>query len=183
MLEKEDIPALSIEEELIEIPNIIENIFKQKNKIMNFAKKISKYDNIAILASGMFYPLAKEGALKIKETSYINANAYPTGEFLHGHIALLNKKSAVISIVNNKNVDFTVNVLKKIKMDYTAESMIISALPFSEKNNNSLIEIFTRKEIVFLFGSLVTLQLIAYYCATFLGRNVDSPNGLTKVVK
>ena len=67
-------------------------------------------------------------------------------------------------------------------MDYTSESMIISALPFNEKNSN-LIEIYTTRDIQFLFGSLVTLQLIAYYCATYLGRNVDSPTGLTKVVK
>lgn len=183
LLEKEEIPALSIKEELLEIPSIIETVFNQEDKIMNFSKRISNFDNIAVLASGMFYPLAKEGALKIKETSYINANAYPTGEFLHGHIALLNKKSAVISIINNKNVDFTVNVLTKIKMDYNAESLIISALPFNDKSNNNLIELYTTKDIVFLFGSLVTLQLIAYYSATFLGRNVDSPLGLTKIVK
>lgn len=183
LLEKEKILSLSIHEELLEIPSIIQNVFEQEKKIKNFAKKISNYDNIAVLASGMFYPLGKEGALKIKETSYINANAYPTGEFLHGHIALLNKKSAVISIMNNKNVDFTVNVLKKIKMDYTAESLIISALPFNDKNNDNLIEIYTRKEISFLFGSLVTLQLIAYYTAIYLGLDVDSPLGLTKIVK
>ena len=59
----------------------------------------------------MFYPLAKEGALKIKETSYINTTAYPTGEFLHGHIAILNKRCAVISLVNNNNVDFRVDNL------------------------------------------------------------------------
>ena len=58
----------------------------------------------------MFYPLSKEGALKVKETSYINANAYPIGEFLHGHIAILNKKCAVIAIVNNVEIIFFMSI-------------------------------------------------------------------------
>ena len=87
----------------------------------------------------MFYPLAKEGALKIKETSYINTTAYPTGEFLHGHIAILNKKCAVISIVNNFNVDFTVKVLERIRDNYNSDSLVISALKLNLKNQKSAI--------------------------------------------
>ena len=63
LLENEEIPSLSIKEELLEIPNIIQSVFEQEKKIMNFAKKISNFENIAVLASGMFYPLAEEGAL------------------------------------------------------------------------------------------------------------------------
>ena len=149
--------------------------------IKEFSKKLVQYDNAAVLASGMFYPLAKEGALKIKETSYINTTAYPTGEFLHGHIAILNKKCAVVSVVNNSNVDFTIKVLEKIHDEYSTDSLIISAFPL--KNAMNSISVNTYKDVEFLFASLIIFQLLAFETALSLGRNIDMPSGLTKVVK
>lgn len=181
IMQHREIPVNSLIDELNSIPNIIEHTFDNRVKIKEFSKKLSQYDNAAVLASGMFYPLSKEGALKIKETSYINTTAYPTGEFLHGHIAILNKRCAVISLVNNFNVDFTIRVLEKIKSEYTTDSLVISAFPLKQSEN--VICVNTNKDIEFLFASLVVFQLLAFETASLLGRNIDAPSGLTKIVK
>ena len=181
IMQQREIPVNSLLDELYMIPSIIQKTFEHREKIQIFSKKLSQYDNAAVLASGMFYPLSKEGALKIKETSYINTTAYPTGEFLHGHIAILNKRCAVVSLVNNFNVDFTLKILEKISSEYTTDSLIISAFPL--KHNENVICINTYKDVEFLFGSLLIFQLLAFETASLLGRNIDSPSGLTKVVK
>ena len=181
IMQQREIPVNSLIDELSSVPNIIEKTFEHRAKISEFSKKLSQYDNAAVLASGMFYPLSKEGALKIKETSYINTTAYPTGEFLHGHIAILNKRCAVISLVNNFNVDFTLKVLDKIKSEYTTDSLVISA--FSLKQKENLISVNTDKDVEFLFASLIVFQLLAFETAFLLGRNIDAPSGLTKIVK
>lgn len=183
IMQQREIPVANLLDELYSIPELIKKTFENKENISSFAKKLSHYENAAVLASGMFYPLAKEGALKIKETSYINTTAYPTGEFLHGHIAILNKKCAVISIVNNNNVDFTIRVLERIRDEFASDSLVISAFHLDLKKSGDAICINTYKEIEFLFATLVVLQMLAFETATILGRDVDEPDGLTKIVK
>ncbi len=177
------IPVGSLVEELQKIPAVIKSTLEKRKLINNFSKKLSNYENAAILASGMFYPLAKEGALKIKETSYINTTAYPTGEFLHGHIAILNKKCAVIALVNNNNVDFTLKILEKIKNNYSTDSFIISAFNINVKKQKDIICLESYNDIEFLFSALIIEQMLAYETAVLLGRNVDKPSGLSKIVK
>lgn len=182
-MQQREIPVSTLLEELYAIPALIKKTYENKENISSFAKKLSQYENAAVLASGMFYPLAKEGALKIKETSYINTTAYPTGEFLHGHIAILNKKCAVISIVNNNNVDFTIRVLERIREEFSSDSLVISAFQLDLKKSGDAICINSYKDVEFLFATLVVLQMLAFETATCLGRDVDKPDGLTKVVK
>ncbi len=183
IMQRKEMPTLQLREELIKIPEIMKNALELRSKIQEFAKKLISYENAAILASGMFYPLAKEGALKIKETAYINTTAYPTGEFLHGHIAILNKKCAVISVVNNVNVEFTIKVLEKIEKDYNSDTLVLSAFHLNLKKSESAICLNLYNDIELLFSVLVVLQILAYETAILLNRNVDKPLGLTKVVK
>ncbi len=164
------------------IPSAFENSCLYNDKIMLIADKLSKYENAAILASGMFYPLAKEGALKIKETSYINTTAYPTGEFLHGHIAILNKKCAVISVINNNNIEFTTNVADRIRKNYDSDIFIISAINLPNVSEN-IISLKNGDDICFMFSALFLLQNLALRTSLILNRNLDNPFGLTKVVK
>lgn len=183
IMQQKEIPSDRTINELKNVASSIEKAFTFRTEIKKYASKLKDYDNAAVLASGMFYPLAKEGALKIKETSYINTTAYPTGEFLHGHIAILNKRCAVVSIVNNQNVDFTKNVISTMQEKYKSDLLIISA---SEKNYGDkgiVLNVGTMFDIDFLFTALVILQLLAFENAILLKRNVDSPEGLTKIVK
>ena len=96
------------------IPESINNILLKREQIKKYSKLLTQYDSAVLLASGLGYLTAKEGALKIKETSYINTVAYPMGEFLHGHIAMLNKKCAVIMLVDELNIQYAIDVLMKI---------------------------------------------------------------------
>ncbi len=182
IMQNKELPVESILKELINVPACIKNIFEKREEIIKYSKLLSKYDNAAVLASGMFYPLAKEAALKIKETSYINTTAYPTGEFLHGHIAILNKKCAVIAFVNNHNVDFTMKVLNKINTCCKTDTLIISAFPLSNLTDKTIINVSISSEIDFMFSTLILLQLLAFETALTLERNIDRPDGLTKIV-
>ncbi len=183
LLQLNEMPFVDTLSQLKSVPDSINNAYKFLSEIISYSKKLKIYDNASVLASGMFYPLAKECALKLKETSYINTTAYPTGEFLHGHIAILNKKCAVIILINNSNIEFTKNVLCKIKNEYSSDLLIISALPLEDIRQNNIISVNTKHDIEFLFTSLVILQLLAFNTATALNRDVDRPNGLTKIVK
>lgn len=181
--EQKQLPTDKIICELKNVPDSIKKAFTYSDEIQKFSKKLQEYENSAILASGIFYPLAKEGALKIKETSYINTTAYPTGEFLHGHIAILNKRCAVIVIINNDNIEFTKTVVENIRKNYKSDLFIISAIPLGKSIYDNIISVNTQFDINFVFTTLTILQKIALRTAVNLNRDVDKPQGLTKVVK
>lgn len=170
---------------LFNIPTFLETILDDIKNIKAIAKKLSKFDIISILGSRTLYALAKEGALKIKEISYINTTAYPQGEFMHGHLAVLNHKSAVISLIDSDHVDFCINNLKKIKENYKPFIVTISnntANSALDKVSNYNFRLNAETKIFTLFGGLVILQLLALETAKCLNRNIDRPNGLKKVV-
>lgn len=184
IMSQKNIPCKDILKELFEVPVYI-NTALQNINCQEKAKIISSSENLTILASDLFYNVAQEGALKIKETSYINATAYHTGEFLHGHIAILNKKSTVIIIVNNQNYDLANSVLKRINLKYHPEILLIiqkNDCRYNLMDYNSII-IENNSEISLLFSSLTIFQLLACYSAISLNKNVDKPQGLEKIVK
>ncbi|MBS4760740.1 MAG: SIS domain-containing protein [Clostridium sp.] len=163
------------------LPAYLERIKNDLEKIKTAAHLVSKYKNISILGNKNYYPVAKEGALKIKETCYLNVMAYPFGEFMHGHVAVLNQKSIVIAIIDEENAEFAVRNLKKIKDDYNPKIICITSV--QDVNSGDLnIYIKTKRKMKAIFGSLITLQLIACELANILRKNPDRPKGLKKVV-
>lgn len=163
------------------LPEYLENaiLTKDTNKA---AELIAQYKNISILGNKNYYPVAKEGALKMKETCYLNVMAYPFGEFMHGHVAVLNQKSIVIAIIDEENAEFAKRNLEKIKKEYTPQIICITSVEnITEGDINIYIK--TKRKIKAIFGSLLTLQLIACEMANILDKNPDSPKGLSKVVK
>lgn len=167
------------------IPTLLNEIIADTTKIKTVAKKLSKYKNISILGSRAFYALAKEAALKIKETSYINTTAYPQGEFMHGHVAILNQKSAIISIIDKENEKLCLKNLQKIKTDYKPYIVTIAnheISPEVDDIGNQNFKINADSKIFNIFGGLVIAQLIALEIAKQLNRNIDRPIGLKKVV-
>ncbi len=171
---------------LRQLPDFLYKTLSNHIKIKQIARELVQYDSIEILGSRIFYGLAKEGALKIKETSYINTTAYPTGEFMHGHVAILNRKSAVIVLVDQINHGICINNIKKMKQSYNPYFVTISDKNapeyFYELCQNHIMT-DTKEEISAIFGTLILLQLIAFESAKLLNRNVDKPIGLSKVVK
>lgn len=168
--------------ELFSVPNYIGETYQLQKKIRVFAKFLSKYKNIIVCADGISYALAKEAALKIKETSYLNVFSSILGEFMHGHVAVLNNKAALIYIlVDDLSYTATKN-LNKIKSDYNPPICIIGNKNVKIKSTYN-INIDCESKIVKYFCVAVMIQLLALEVAIKLHRNVDKPHGLDKVVK
>jgi glucosamine--fructose-6-phosphate aminotransferase (isomerizing) len=163
------------------LPAYLARITGNFDNIKKAAHLMSEYSAISILGNKNYYPIAKEGALKIKETCSLNVMAYPFGEFMHGHVAVLNQKAIAVAIIDEENQEFAKRNLEKIKKEYNPKIICISSVEgFSSGDVN--IYIRTKRKIKAVFGVLLTLQLIACEMAHVLGRNPDQPQGLHKVV-
>lgn len=168
--------------ELKTLSSFISKTYELQPEIKEMAKFLSKYKNIVITADGISYAIAKEASLKIKETSYINVYSNILGEFMHGHVAILNNKPALVHISVNELNYTAIKNLCKIEEDYNPPLCIIGCT--NDKINPKFnIDINCESEIVKSFCLVVIAQLLALEIATDLGRNVDKPHGLHKVVK
>lgn len=166
------------------IKNDTLDVINNTENIEEAACILSKLKSFPIIGYGYNYVIAKEGALKIKETSYIDVNAYPTGEFLHGHTAILNENSVIVEIFHNSAGEFEQKTLEKIKKDYSPKIVAISDTEAYGADENFL-EVKLKKfdnEIITMLSSVIILQILALKIALKLNRNVDKPLGLNKVV-
>lgn len=166
---------------LFHLPPIIEKAIGKRDEIKKLARHLAKENIVVITADGISYSLAKEGALKIKETSYKNISAAILGEFMHGHVAVLNNKSTLIFISVDKVSERSINNLNKIKEDY-APTLAIIGHGDNRVKPDYHISVDCENEIQQLFANVVILQLLALETALKLKRNVDNPKGLHKVV-
>ena len=168
--------------DLVSVPQFIDKTYELRGKIKSLARFVSKFKNVIICADGISYALAKEAALKIKETSYLNVSSSILGEFMHGHVAVLNNKAVLIYIlVDDLSYTATKN-LNKIKGDYNPPICIIGNK--NVKINYAYnINIDCESRMVKYFCVAVMIQILALEVAMRLHRNVDKPHGLDKAVK
>lgn len=165
------------------IPSYIDKTYELQPRIKQLAKFMAKYKNIVITADGQSYALAKEASLKIKETSYVNTSYAILGEFMHGHVAVLNNKRSILVYISNSNLNYTaIKNLVTIKESYNPPIFIIGNRTNQIKSTYNL-NIDCESPIVKTFCIAVMIQLLALENALRLGRNVDKPHGLNKVVK
>lgn len=151
---------------------------------LNYASKlISKQKEFSIAGFGLNYPLAREAALKIKETSYINTSSYPTGEFIHGHFALLNKSKVFLTFMTGIVSQTEKELLDKIIRTYHPKTIIITD-EYEDYNSDILVKFpKTESKLATILSSVIVVQLLALKTAQQLGRDVDKPKGLNKIVK
>lgn len=169
-------------EQLKNLPEIIGATLDLGEKIKPFAKFLSKYKHIIIAADGVSYALAKEACLKIKETSYINVMSHILGEFMHGHLAVLNNKKTVLVYVSSEELSYsTVKNLEKIKRQYNPPVCVIGTSSV-RINSTFNIDLDVEDNILKMFSNLVIIQLLALKIAEKLNKNVDKPKGLKKIV-
>lgn len=191
ILSKKEINNLKQELHLAE--DKLEKIFENVKVIDKIAEKIKNSKSIVLLGRSLNFAVAKEGALKIKETSYIDANGYPTGEFLHGHMAVVDKDIPVISIIvpnkkNPPNYKLALSNTEEIKQKRSPHLIIIKSQADKEieKNpvfkNTDFINIPETCEEVSPLFVVIVLQLLALKIAQGLGRDVDNPRSLTKAI-
>ena len=164
---------------LFTLPAVIDRALAKRKEIKKLASKLAKESLIVITADGISYSLAKEAALKIKETSYKNISAAILGEFMHGHVAVLNNKSTLMYIAVDKISKRSEANLQKIKEDYHPTLVIIGSDEIKADFN---INVVCENEIQQMFANVLICQQIALETALKLKRNVDHPKGLHKVV-
>lgn len=176
----------NIEKKIIKIltilPYRIEEILKKNKEIYKIAKKIYNKKNMLFLGRGDQYPIAMEGALKLKEISYIHAEAYPSGELKHGPLALIDKNIPII-ITAPKN--FLLEKTKKNIQEICTRGGLIYIFSNEEINlgkNIKLLKVPYVEEIIAPIFYVIPLQLLAYYIALIKGENIDQPRNLAKSV-
>lgn len=168
--------------QLKKLPQVIEETLALIDKIKPFARFLSKYTNIIIAADGISYALAKEACLKIKETSYINVMSHILGEFMHGHLAVLNNKKTVLVYLSSEELSYsTIKNLEKIKRDYNPPICMIGTSSDRIKSTFN-VDLEVEDDILKMFSNAVISQVLALKIAEKLNRNVDKPKGLKKIV-
>jgi glucosamine--fructose-6-phosphate aminotransferase (isomerizing) len=170
--------------ELQRLPALIQNTLNCETQVQSWADIIASRKCAVFLGRGIQFPVALEGALKLKELSYIQADAYPAGELKHGPLALVTESVPVIVLAPNDRL------LHKLKSNLhevrarNGELFVISqtGASFSEFDSMNVLRLEQAGELLSPFASVVPLQLLAYHTAVILGRDVDKPRNLAKSV-
>ncbi len=174
----------SLIEELVRIPHLMEETLKSSKQVVQIAKKYLHARDFLYLGRGINYPIALEGALKLKEISYVHAEGYPAGEMKHGPIALIDREMPVV-VLAPKN-DVYEKILSNIEEVKAREGMVIALASPSDREIGRKVDdvIYIPETHPSLTPILLTipLQLLAYYMADFKGTDVDQPRNLAKSV-
>ena len=175
---------LKIVAELGRIPEKISQLLKQNDSIAEFAKTFTYAQNFIYLGRGYNFPVALEGALKLKEISYIHAEGYPAAEMKHGPIALISQEMPVVVIA--PSVGMYEKVVSNIQEIKARKGKIISIVTEGDvvvKNlSDYTISIPDTEECLVPLLAAIPLQLFAYHIAVVKGCNVDQPRNLAKSV-
>lgn len=171
--------------QLLKQPRLIKETLSNKEKIHAVAKKYCNANDFLFLGRGLMYPIALEGALKLKEISYIHAEAFAAGEIKHGPIAMVNEQVPSVFFVPD---DFLrEKVISNIKEIKTRKGPVIAIGVEGDKELESLVDDFiavpkVEDPIFYALPMVVVAQLFAFYCARELGKDVDQPRNLAKSV-
>lgn len=184
---KESMPTKELNDikaEMLVLPQKIEQILAHKEGIQACARKYANTRDFIYIARGINYPTALEGALKLKEISYINATGYPAGELKHGPIAMLDETMPVLSILMQGSV--YEKLLSNSEEAKARNARMVALTNSSDPKLDDLFDCIIKVPEVHEFLSpiiaTIPLQLIAYYIAEFLGKDVDQPRNLAKSV-
>ena len=165
------------------LPEIVEESLKLKKEIQEISPKIAEKNNALFLGRGMFYPIAKEGALKLKEISYIHAEAYPAGELKHGPLALIDENMPVVALAPESELaEKLISNLEEVK----ARSGTLYV--FGDASSNMQIDsgkLMTMPKCDFLLTPIlytIPLQILSYEVALIRGTDIDQPRNLAKSV-
>jgi glucosamine--fructose-6-phosphate aminotransferase (isomerizing) len=183
--------AQTLMQELTRIPHKIETILQHDSDVEELAKQFFRHSDFLYLGRGIHYPIALEGALKLKEISYIHAEGYPAGEMKHGPNALIDENLPVVVIATRDESDAasmtryekTVSNLQEVK---ARDGIVITVVSEDDRlargSSNHAIEIPAAPELLSPILEIIPLQLLAYHIAVRRGCDVDQPRNLAKSV-
>ena len=171
-------------EKLKEMPSKVEEALKQEDKIKEIAKTLKEKHSAFYLGRGLDYNIAMEGALKIKEISYIHAEAFAAGELKHGTIALIEKGTPVIAVASQEDLfEKMVSNMEEVR----ARGAYVIAIAQEknkevEKSSDHVIYVPNVDDVLSSILTVIPLQLLSYYVAVERGCDVDKPRNLAKSV-
>ena len=175
---------LQIVKGLSEVPEVIKEVLKNNDKVADLARTFTYAHNFLYLGRGFSYPVALEGALKLKEISYIHAEGYPAAEMKHGPIALIDSDMPVVVIATH-NAMYE-KVLSNIQEIKARQGRVIALVSKGDntiaKIADEVIELPDVLECLEPLVATIPLQLLAYHVAVCKGKNVDQPRNLAKSV-
>jgi len=183
--------AQTLMQELTRIPHKIETILQHDSDVEELAKQFFRHSDFLYLGRGIHYPIALEGALKLKEISYIHAEGYPAGEMKHGPNALIDENLPVVVIATRDESDGasmtryekTVSNLQEVKArDGIVITVVTEGDRLARGSSNHAIEIPAAPELLSPILEIIPLQLLAYHIAVRRGCDVDQPRNLAKSV-
>ena len=166
------------------LPALIKSVLKLDKEIKKLSRQFSDKHNCLFLGRGIQYPIAKEGALKLKEISYIHAEAYPSGELKHGPLALVDENMPVIAVAPN---DDLIEKLRANLAEVSARGGKLyvfadESVHFQGDKNCKVIHVPKSPNILNPIAFTIPLQLLSYYVAVVKGTDVDQPRNLAKSV-
>ncbi len=171
-------------ERVVALPSLVEQILKREDELAAIAARYYTKQNFLYLGRGINYPIALEGALKLKEISYIHAEGYAAGEMKHGPIALIDEHMPVVVLApRNRLYEKTVSNLMEVKARHAP---VIAFVSEGERDLGAIADaVFTIPDVPALLTPIlytVALQLLAYHVAVLKGTDVDQPRNLAKSV-
>lgn len=179
----DDSRAQDVLAQLVQLPEICERVLKMNDRIESLAASFVSKEHALFLGRGVQYPVALEGALKLKEISYIHAEAYPAGELKHGPLALVDKNMPVIAIAPN---DELLDKLKSNLHEVSARGgqlfVFVDDSQLWPSNGAILIPVPSCGQWIAPIIYTIPLQLLAYHVAVAKGTDVDQPRNLAKSV-
>ena len=181
-MEKETL--VKLKKDLIKLPEKADEILSHENVVKACARTYANAKNFVYIARGINFPTALEGALKLKEISYINATGYPAGELKPGPIAMLDETLPVLSIMMKGKVYD--KILSNSEEAKARDAKMIALTNSTDEKLDDLFDNIIRipetDEYLSPILAIIPLQLLAYYIAEFLGKDVDQPRNLAKSV-
>jgi len=169
---------------LLEMPRLMEKTLELEPEVAALAREISRYKNFLFLGRGINFPIALEGALKLKELSYLHAEGYPAGEMKHGPIALIDDGMPVVALVpRDGTYDRMMSNVEEVR---ARDGRIIAFAHEGDKEITAkadwVISVPVTSDLLTPILMAIPLQLLAYHVAVRLGRDVDQPRNLAKSV-
>ncbi|HEY7652220.1 MAG TPA: glutamine--fructose-6-phosphate transaminase (isomerizing) [Methylomirabilota bacterium] len=169
---------------LLELPRLMERTLEMENAVAELAREISRHKNFLFLGRGINYPLALEGALKLKELSYVHAEGYPAGEMKHGPIALIEDGFPVIALApRDASYDRMMSNLEEVR---ARDGRVIAIGHEGDRELSAkadlMLAIPAAGDLLTPMLLAIPMQLLAYHMAVRLGRDVDQPRNLAKSV-
>ena len=182
LLEIKNEDIANLKKEILELPKKIEETLKTSEIVKEFSKKVYQEKDMFFLGRGIDETVAKEGALKLKEISYIHAESYAAGELKHGPIALIENDVTVIGIMTDpKLVEKTISNIQEV-VTRGAKTLIVTNQDIDDKRFDMVIRIPHTNTFVSPILSIIPLQLFSYYISKEKGLDVDKPRNLAKSV-